>query len=127
MFKAPGAMEKTIHLVGSPKMNSSAVLVKRYVLADLCYQEGKTIIAVYFPLSFLFSPTLCFVFLRLDPFLVWEWLLKSLHPPPAVCAHASPLGPGPSVRPEACLGLCVENAGFLASGSSIRENGWDSA
>ena len=39
MLKAPGVM-KTIHFVASPKDNGYAVLVQRYVLTDLSYNEG---------------------------------------------------------------------------------------
>lgn len=84
-------------------MNSCMVLVKRYVLADLSYNEGKTIIVLFFGfffLSFFFlssppPPSLSFVFLGLDPIIsVGEATGPYSTQPLAVCVHAYPCGPG---------------------------------
>lgn len=98
-------MEKTIHLLAVPRVNSCAVLVTRYVWADLSYHEGKTII-VFSPLFLSFAPTnLSFVFLGLDPLIsVGVAIVESPTQPSAVCVHASPCGPGPHVGTDACLG-----------------------
>lgn len=65
-------MEKTIHLLAVPRVNSCAVLVTRYVWADLSYHEGKTII-VFSPFFFLLPPLTYLLFFWVwTPLLVWE-------------------------------------------------------
>lgn len=82
--------EKTTHLVSSPKDEQRAVLVQRYVLADLSYNEGKTIILVvlfcFFFFSFFlsFCPSACLLLFWVQTTLLERERLLEHFPPSAV-------------------------------------------